>query len=75
MALAVNEQGQPIGRIAMDEFGNPFIIMRDQDQKTRIKGLDALKSNIHAARSVAETMRTSLGPKGTFNIAHAAMHI
>jgi T-complex protein 1 subunit epsilon len=62
--LVVNEQGVPIGQIAVDEFGNPFIIMRDQASKTRIKGLDALKSNIHAARAVADTLRTSLGPKG-----------
>ena len=62
--LVVNEQGTPIGQIAVDEFGNPFIVLRDQASKTRLKGIDALKSNIHAARSVAETMRTSLGPKG-----------
>ena len=62
--LVMNEKGVPIGQIAVDEFGNPFIIMRDQASKTRLKGLDALKANIHAARSVAETMRTSLGPKG-----------
>lgn len=60
----VNEQGTPIGQIAIDEYGNPFIVLRDQASKTRLKGLDALKSNIHAARAVAETMRTSLGPKG-----------
>lgn len=62
--LVVNEKGVPIGQIAVDEFGNPFIIMRDQASKMRLKGLDALKANIHAARAVAETMRTSLGPKG-----------
>lgn len=62
--MVVNEQGMPIGQIAIDEFGNPFIILKDQASKTRLKGLDALKSNIHAARAVAETLRTSLGPKG-----------
>ena len=62
--MVVNEQGVPIGQIAVDEFGNPFIILKDQASKTRLKGLDALKSNIHAARAVAETLRTSLGPKG-----------
>ena len=62
--FVLNEQGVPIGQIAVDEYGNPFIIMKDQGSKTRLKGLDALKSNIHAARAVAETMRTSLGPKG-----------
>ena len=62
--FVLNENGVPIGQIAVDEFGNPFIIMKDQGTRTRLKGLDALKSNIHAARAVAETMRTSLGPKG-----------
>jgi T-complex protein 1 subunit epsilon len=62
--FVVNEQGVPIGQIAVDEYGNPFIVMKDQNTRNRLKGLDALKSNIHAARSVAETLRTSLGPKG-----------
>lgn len=48
----------------MDEFGNPFIVLREQDSKKRLKGLDAHKANILAARSVADTLRTSLGPKG-----------
>lgn len=64
MQQVVNDQGTPIGQLAVDEFGNPFIIMREQQTKSRLKGLDALKANIHAARAVAETMRTSLGPKG-----------
>lgn len=50
--------------LAFDEYGRPFIILREQEQKQRLKGLDALKSNITAARSVARTLRTSLGPKG-----------
>jgi len=50
--------------LAFDEFGRPFIILRDQEQKQRIKGLDAQKSNIMAARVVANLLRTSLGPKG-----------
>ena len=48
----------------MDEYGNPFIIVKDQGEKQRVRGLDAHKANILAARSVAETVRTSLGPKG-----------
>lgn len=50
--------------LAFDEFGRPFIILRDQGTKKRMKGIDAFKSNILAARSVASTLRTSLGPKG-----------
>ena len=62
------QQGIPtamgMGQLAMDEYGNPFIIVKDQSNKQRIRGLDAHKANILAARSVAETVRTSLGPKG-----------
>ncbi|XP_032821424.1 T-complex protein 1 subunit epsilon [Petromyzon marinus] len=52
------------GTLAFDEYGRPFIIIKDQDRKSRLSGLDALKSHIMAAKSVASTLRTSLGPKG-----------
>ncbi len=29
--------------LVYDEYGRPFIVIRDQGQKTRIKGLDAQK--------------------------------
>ena len=50
--------------LAFDEFGRPYIILREQDKKSRLKGIDAFKSNILAARTVANTLKTSLGPKG-----------
>merc|ERR1719352_1153551 len=50
--------------LAFDEYGRPFIIVRDQGAKTRLKGLDAQKANILAAKTVAKVLRTSLGPKG-----------
>lgn len=50
--------------LIFDEYGRPFIILREQQQKARIKGLDAQKANIMAARSVSNLLRTSLGPKG-----------
>ena len=52
------------GSIAFDEFGRPFIILRDQDKQKRLTGKDAMKSHIMAARTVANTLKTSLGPKG-----------
>ncbi|CAH1183803.1 unnamed protein product [Ceutorhynchus assimilis] len=52
------------GSIAFDEYGRPFIILRDQDKQKRLTGIDALKSHILAARQIANTVRTSLGPKG-----------
>ncbi|KAI9080875.1 hypothetical protein K1719_037184 [Acacia pycnantha] len=50
--------------LAFDEFGRPFIILKEQEQKTRLRGIDAQKANISAGRAVARILRTSLGPKG-----------
>lgn len=29
--------------LAFDEYGRPFIVIREQDSKVRIKGVDAIK--------------------------------
>ncbi|CAH3017441.1 unnamed protein product [Porites evermanni] len=50
--------------ITFDEFGRPFIILKEQDRQTRLTGLDAQKSHILAAKAVANILKTSLGPKG-----------
>lgn len=50
--------------LVFDEYGRPFIILREQQEQARIKGVEAQKSNISAARSVSNLLRTSLGPKG-----------
>lgn len=50
--------------VAQDEMGRPFIIVRDQSNKKRLHGLEAKKSHILAARSVASIIKTSLGPRG-----------
>ena len=50
--------------MVFDEYGRPFIILKEQQAKSRIKGLQAQKHNIMAARSVSSLLRTSLGPKG-----------
>ncbi|KAK6638685.1 T-complex protein 1 subunit epsilon [Polyplax serrata] len=52
------------GTIAFDEYGRPFIIIRDQANQKRLSGIDALKSHIVAGKTIANTLRTSLGPKG-----------
>ncbi|KIK99986.1 hypothetical protein PAXRUDRAFT_822170 [Paxillus rubicundulus Ve08.2h10] len=49
---------------ATDEYGRPFIILREQAKKTRSHGIEAIKSHILAARTVANIIRTSLGPRG-----------
>lgn len=53
-----------VGQLVFDEYGKPIIILKDQDQQKRLTGIDALKSHILAARSVASILATSLGPKG-----------
>lgn len=47
-----------------DEYGRPFLIVRDQGKRSRLHGIDALKSHILAARTVANIVKTSLGPRG-----------
>merc|ERR1711963_180562 len=59
-----NMAGAAVGSLAFDEYGRPFLILRDQNNQNRITGKDAIKSHIQAAKSVAHTLRTSLGPKG-----------
>lgn len=51
-------------QLIFDEFGQPFIVMREQDKQKRLTGTEAVKSHILAARAVANTLRTSLGPRG-----------
>jgi T-complex protein 1 subunit epsilon len=50
--------------LAFDEYGRPFIVVREQEKKERVKGLEAQKANIRSARSIANVLRTSLGPRG-----------
>jgi T-complex protein 1 subunit epsilon len=50
--------------LVFDEFGRPYIILREQEKKSRLSGIDAQKANILAARLVSKVARSSLGPKG-----------
>lgn len=50
--------------LAFDEFGRPFLLVKDQGQKERVTGVEAQKVNILAALSVANVLKTSLGPRG-----------
>ncbi|KPI39314.1 T-complex protein 1 subunit epsilon [Cyphellophora attinorum] len=51
-------------QVMKDESGRPFIVVRDQGKRKRTHGNDAIKQHIIAARTVANIVRTSLGPKG-----------
>jgi hypothetical protein len=35
--------GQSVGSLAFDEYGRPFLILRDQGSQKRITGKDAIK--------------------------------
>eukprot|EP00758_Cryptobia_borreli_P004567 Tbor_TRINITY_DN4459_c0_g1::TRINITY_DN4459_c0_g1_i1::g.8015::m.8015/K09497/CCT5; T-complex protein 1 subunit epsilon len=50
--------------LAFDEYGRPFILVKEQAQKERTKGIAAQRANIHAARRVADVLKSSLGPRG-----------
>jgi T-complex protein 1 subunit epsilon len=50
--------------VVFDEYGRPFILVREQEKKARLKGVEAQRANILAARTIANVLRTSLGPKG-----------
>jgi len=54
----------PVGQLAVDEYGNPFIILEEQAKKKRLSGLDAHKANILAAKAVSDSVRSSMGPRG-----------
>jgi hypothetical protein len=42
----------------------PRKTQQEQEKRQRLRGKEALKSNILAAKTVARTLRSSLGPKG-----------
>jgi len=50
--------------LAFDEYGRPFIVIKEGERKGRLKGVAAQKANILAAKAVCNILRTSLGPKG-----------
>jgi len=56
--------GDQMATMQIDEYGRPFLVIADQDSKTRLSGIDAIKSHIIAAKSVGQTVRSSLGPNG-----------
>lgn len=35
-----------VGHLMFDEYGQPFIIIGDEETKTRLTGIDALKVNV-----------------------------
>ena len=56
--------GMSMGSLAFDEFGRPFLILKDEQNQDRMTGTEAIKSHIIAAKAVSQILKTSLGPKG-----------
>ncbi|PHT45503.1 T-complex protein 1 subunit epsilon [Capsicum baccatum] len=54
--------------LEFDELGRSFLIIKEQVQKTRLRGLDAQKANIFAGKVVACILCTSFGPKGMYKM-------
>jgi len=50
--------------LGFDEYGRPIVVMKGQENQERLTGIDALKTHITAAKTVAQTLKTSLGPRG-----------
>ena len=40
------------------------ICLQEQEKQSRIRGIDAQKANIQAARAITRILKSSLGPKG-----------
>lgn len=49
--------GLPVGQLAVDEYGNPFVIMQDQNDKKRVTGLDAQKVALTLYQRVTYSFR------------------
>ena len=49
--------------LTFDEYGRPFIILKET-MLERTRGVEAQKENIQAARTLANVLKTSLGPRG-----------
>ena len=56
--------GVSMGSLAFDEFGRPFMVLKDEKSQNRLTGNEAIKSYIIADKAAANILKTSLGPKG-----------
>lgn len=41
-----------VGQLAFDEYGRPFIIIKDQDSKGRLSGIEAHKVSRNRVRAI-----------------------
>eukprot|EP00933_Yihiella_yeosuensis_P060703 TRINITY_DN6345_c0_g1_i1.p1 TRINITY_DN6345_c0_g1~~TRINITY_DN6345_c0_g1_i1.p1 ORF type:complete len:545 (-),score=117.99 TRINITY_DN6345_c0_g1_i1:165-1799(-) len=53
-----------MGQLAVDDYGNPFIIIEEKAKEQRLTGLAAHRASILAAQSICEPLHSSLGPYG-----------
>ena len=42
---------QSVGNLAFDEYGRPFLILRDQDKQSRLTGKDAIKVKMNKLKN------------------------
>jgi hypothetical protein len=48
--------------LAFDEYGRPFIVLKEQDTKKRIKGIDAIKVSLLLPRETSSLLALLLPP-------------
>ena len=46
---------QSVGNLAFDEYGRPFLILRDQDKQSRLTGKDAIKVKMNKLKNYYQT--------------------
>lgn len=49
------------GTFAFDEYGRPFIILRDQDKQKRLTGIDAIKVSVFFIDFIQLTLSNFIG--------------
>lgn len=50
--------------LAFDDYGRPYLLVKEQGKKERVTGVEAQRMNISAALRVASVLKSSLGPRG-----------
>ena len=60
-----------VGSLAFDEYGRPFLILRDQENQARLTGKDAIKVRTHSLEQIKIIAHMSLS---TLRI-HVSMYV
>ena len=56
--------GMSMGSLAFDEFGRPFLILKDEQMQDWMTGFEAIKFKAIKFKAVSQILKTSLGTMG-----------